>query len=101
MDCTSLTFAIHCIKKFPRLDIIATISQHLRSVTTLNQSQCVIKCEEAMSMQPYHDTYDTLLMQKAITAHEHIYKYKYNHIQDSKLHTEQYHLHKIHVMECL
>ena len=45
--------------------------------------------------------YDTLLMQKAIRAHEHIYKYKYNHIQDSKLHTEQYHLHKIHVMECL
>ena len=41
-----------------------------------------------------------LLMQKAITAHEHIYKYKYNHMQDSKLHTEQYHLHKIHVMEC-
>ena len=45
--------------------------------------------------------YDTLLMQKAIRAHEHIYKYKYNHIQDSKLHTEQYHLHNIHVMECL
>ena len=45
--------------------------------------------------------YDTLLMQKAITAHEHIYKYKYSHIQDSKLHTEQYLLHKIHVMECL
>ena len=31
-----------------------------------------------------HDT-DTLLMQKAITAHEHIYMYKYNRIQDSKL----------------
>ena len=31
-------------------------------------------------------------------AHEHIYKY--NHIQDSTLHTEQYHLHKIHVMGC-
>ena len=45
--------------------------------------------------------YDTLLMQKAITVHEHIYKYKYIRIQDSKLHTEQYHLHKIHVMECL
>ena len=40
-------------------------------------------------------------MQKAIRAHEHIYKYKYNHIQDSKLHAEQYHLHNIHVMECL
>ena len=43
--------------------------------------------------------YDTLLMQKAITDHEHIYKY--NRIQDSKLHTEEYHLRKIHVMECL
>ena len=43
--------------------------------------------------------YDTLLMQNAITAHEHIYKYKYNHIQDSKLHTEQYHLYKIYVTE--
>ena len=35
-------------------------------------------------------------MQKAIMAHEH--KYKYNYIQD-KLHTEQYHLYKIHVTE--
>ena len=45
--------------------------------------------------------YDTLLMQKTITAQQHINKYKYIYIQSSKLHTEQYHLYKIYVRNVL